>query len=47
MMGLGKQLVLKWVVPKNINLKKKKVTTKFAYIDLGGGAVTIFLENCK
>ena len=23
-MGLGKQLVLKWVVPRNINLKKKK-----------------------
>ena len=23
-MGLGKQLVLKWVVPGNVNLKKKK-----------------------
>ena len=48
MMGLGKQLVLKWVVPRNINLKKKKkINTKFASTNLVGGAVTILKENCK
>ena len=40
-MGLGKQLVLKWVVLGNINFFKK-ITTKFAYTNLGGVAVTIF-----
>ena len=45
MMGLGQQLVLKWVAPRNINFKK--ITTKFASIDLVGGAMAIFKENCK
>ena len=45
MMGLGQQLVLKWVAPRNINFKK--ITTKFASIDLVGGAMAIFRENCK
>ena len=44
-MGLGKQLVLKWVTPGNINFKK--ITTKFAFTNLVGGVVTIFRENCK
>ena len=44
-MGLGKQLVLKWVTPGNINFKK--ITTKFASTDLIEGAVMIFRENCK
>ena len=41
-MGLGKQLVLKWVVPGNINPFLKKITTKFAYTNLDGVAMTIF-----
>ena len=48
MMGLGKQLVFNWVVPRNINFKKKKkINTKFASTNLVGGAVTILKENCK
>ena len=49
MMGLGKQLLFNWVVPININLKKKKkkINTKFASTNLVGGAVTILKENCK